>query len=140
MAIGYVVAGSGVKFGASGGALVTLLNVDNVKFSGGAKGQIDVTAISDTAKKFLDDVPDFGSMNFKLFWDPADAVHQGIFTSFKTAGQTDSWGIYPSNTGTIGDTTFSGSVVGWSWDYSKGGAVGVDVTVKLTGAVTVSIV
>jgi hypothetical protein len=108
-------------------------------FSGpsGSKPQIEYTAISDTAAKFKAGKPDYGSVQFQIAWDPADAAHQHLLSQFNTAGSTDAWTITCSDAGDA-SITFSGSVDGWEWSFDKDNVAMVDVSVRLSGAVTVT--
>jgi hypothetical protein len=108
-------------------------------FSGpsGSKPQIEYTAISDTAAQFLAGKPDYGSIQFQVAWDPTNAAHQRLLSQFNTAGSTDSFKIVCSDSGDA-EIAFGGSVDGWEWSFDKDNVALVDVSVKLSGAVTVT--
>jgi hypothetical protein len=103
----------------------------------GTKQQIEVTAMNDTAAKFVSGLPDYGDVTFKLFWDPADTTHQKLLTSYQTANSTDEFQVTCSDVGAA-TVVFTGAVTGWKWDLQKGAAASVDVTVKVSGAVVVT--
>lgn len=62
--------------------------VRSIGGSGSSKTKVDVTALSDTAKKYLGGFPDYGELNVELMWDPGDSVHQAILTAAQTSGTT----------------------------------------------------
>ena len=65
----------------------------------GTKPQIEVTALSDTAAKFIAGLPDYGDVSFSLFWDPAEATHQKLMTSYQTSNSVDDFQITCSDAG-----------------------------------------
>jgi hypothetical protein len=103
----------------------------------GSKEQIEVTALKDTAKKFVAGLPDYGEVTFNLFWDPADSTHQYLLTSYQTANKTEKWKIIASDAGAA-TAAFDGQVTGFKWSFQKGAAATVAVTIKVSGNVTVT--
>ena len=103
----------------------------------GTKPQIEVTALSDTAAKFIAGLPDYGDVSFSLFWDPAEATHQKLMTSYQTSNSVDDFQITCSDAGAA-VIVFSGQVTGWKWNLSKVAAGMVEVTIKVSGNVTVT--
>jgi hypothetical protein len=103
----------------------------------GTKQQIEVTALNDTAAKFVAGLPDYGEVTFTLYWDPSDTTQQKLLTSYQTANSTDDFKITCSDAGAA-DVAFSGQVTGWKWNLNKGAAASVDVTVKVSGNVVVT--
>jgi hypothetical protein len=103
----------------------------------GSKEQIEVTALKDTAKKFVAGMPDYGEVTFNLYWDPAEAAHQYLLTSYQTANKTEKWKIVASDAGAA-TATFDGQVTGFKWSFQKGSAAMVAVTIKVSGNVTVT--
>jgi hypothetical protein len=108
-------------------------------FSGptGSKPEIEYTSISDTAAKFKAGKPDFGTISFQIAWDPAEAAHAHLLTSFNTAGSTDAWTITCSDVGAAA-ITFNAAVNGWSWSFDKDAVAMVDVSARLSGVATVT--
>ncbi len=123
-----------VKIGA---AFTTIPGVEGLSGPTGTKQQIEVTAMNDTAAKFVAGLPDYGEVSFRLFWDPADQTHQHLLTSYNTANATDDFKIVCSDAGQA-EVAFSGQVTGWNMSLEKGQAATVEVTIKVSGNVTVT--
>ncbi len=115
----------------------TIKGVEGFQGPTGSKGQIDVTAIDDTAKQFVADLPDYGTVTFTLFWDPDEGIHDELKTAFDTVNSTDNFKIVPSDDSGL-EVTFTGEVIGWEWDFSRGQAQQVRVTIKLSGAASIA--
>lgn len=120
-----------------GSAFTTVPGVEGLSGPTGSKQQIDVTAINDTAAKFVSGLPDYGEVSFRLFWDPSDNTHQHLLTSYQTPNSTDDFKLICSDAGAA-EVQFSGQVTGWKWSFEKGQAATVEVTVKVSGNVTVT--
>lgn len=60
----------------------TLDGVQGITHSGAQKNDIEYTAISDSSKKFLPDLPDLGELQFELAWDPSNAGHAALYANF----------------------------------------------------------
>ena len=134
----WAVAGTCLGVGSTASPLdyATIRGVEGFTGPTGSKPDIDVTAIDDTATKYVAGVPDYGNVSFDLFWDPAETSHQELYVAFQTVGSTKYFRIVCADTGAA-LITFSGEVKGWEWDFSKGAAAKVKVTVKLSGTATV---
>jgi hypothetical protein len=132
----FAVAGSKLQVSISS-VFTDIPGIENLQGPSGSKEEIDITAINDTAKAFIGGMPDFGQLTFKMAWDPANAAHQYLLTRYNTANVTDSWKIVCSDSG-LAEIAFSGAVTGFQWDFSRGAAASVNVTVKISGAATVS--
>lgn len=103
-----------------------------------AKTTIETTALSDTAKKFVAGMPDYGEMTVELAWDPADAVHQVLQTKFATANATADFKIICPDAGAA-EIAFTGaSVVGFPFAFEKDSFLKRTVTIKLSGNVTIT--
>jgi hypothetical protein len=59
---------------------------------------VDVTAIDDDAVQNYSGMPDYGTVEFVLFWDPTNAVHQAILSQKAARNNT------VSITGTLNNT------------------------------------
>lgn len=59
-----------------------LEGVQGITNSGAQKNDIEYTAISDTSKKFMPDLPDLGELQFDLAWDPSNAGHAALYANF----------------------------------------------------------
>lgn len=123
---------------ASPAAWTTIKGVEGFQGPTGSKPQIDVTAIDDTARQFVADIPDYGNITFTLFWDASEATHAQLFSGFGTTNSRDYFKITPSDADTYAARfiAVTGEVIGWEWDFSRGAAQSVRVTIKLSGAAT----
>ncbi len=135
---GAAVAGTLLElYRSSPAAYETIRGVEGFQGPTGTKGTIDVTAIDDSAKQFVADLPDYGQVSFDLFWDPDEASHYDLKAAFDTVNSTDNFRINPSDdSGKI--ILFVGEVIGWEWDFSRGQAQKARVTIKLSGAAEIS--
>lgn len=111
----------------------TIRGVEGFQGPTASKPDIDVTAIDDSAAQFVAGIPDYGNVTFDLFWDPAETTHQNLKTAFDTVGSTTYFQIVASDDGAA-TGEFQGEVKGWEHDFSKGAALKVKVTVKLSGS------
>jgi hypothetical protein len=105
---------------------------------GAEKGTYEVTAISDAAKFFGDDLPDYGEITLTGTVDTTDPGQARLLSSAGTAGVTDTlratFAKAPGGTsGAIG--TFSALVLSYKVAATKGKAQTFVSKVKLTGAV-----
>jgi hypothetical protein len=135
----WAVAGTQLQVGSTASPLgyATIKGVEGFTGPTGSKPDIDVTAIDDTATQYVAGVPDYGSVSFDLFWDPAETSHQELYVAFQTVGGLKYFKIICADTGDA-VITFSGEVKGWEWDFSKGAAAKVKTTVKLSGSASVT--
>jgi hypothetical protein len=112
--------------------------VEGISGSGQTKNEIDVTAISDTAMKFVADLPNFGEFSFPLFWDPSETTHQALKTNYDaTDGSLLDFKVTMDDAGAA-EYTFSGFVKQWQVSHAKGAANKCDIVIKVTGAITVT--
>ncbi len=137
--LAWAVAGTELQLAATGSPsnFVKIEGVEGFQGPTGSKPDIDVTAIDDTATKYVAGVPDYGNVTFDIFWDPANTQHAQLLASFKAIGTIDYLKVVCADGGAAA-ITFSGEVKGWEHDFSKGAAAKVKVTVKLSGAITVT--
>jgi hypothetical protein len=77
-------------------------------------------------------------MTFELAWDPAEATHAHLLTSFQTPGSTDAWTILCSDAGAA-TVTFNGSLMEFTGPtLEKDNIAKYSARVKLDGAYTVT--
>jgi hypothetical protein len=119
------------------GTPTAIPGVQGISGPGGDKEQIEVTALSDTAKKFIAGHADFGSVTFTIFYDQSEASHVHIFTQYSTANTTDALTIESSDNGAA-NIACAGSFVGWEFDYSQNAPITARVTFRLSGAPTIT--
>lgn len=134
----YSTAGLLFKRSTDGTSYTTIPNVASYDISGAQKEQIEATALNDTAKQFVDALPDFGSVTLTVFWDPADAVLQALYADYTAANTSRYWKIEFPTSGTVGDKTFQGPVTGWSESAAANGALQCTFVIKVSGAITLA--
>lgn len=120
-----------------GGTFVLIPGAEGISGPTGTKQQIEVTALNDTAAKFVTGLPDYGEITFNMFWDPSDTTHQHLLTSYNTPNSSDEFQIACADAGAA-VVDFEGSVNGWKWNLQKNAGASVEVTVKINGAVLVT--
>jgi hypothetical protein len=120
-----------------GSVFTDIPGVEGLSGPTGTKQQIDVTAINDTAAKFVAGLPDYGEVTFRLFWDPSDTTHQELLTAYNTANSSSEFQIVCSDAGAA-VIAFAGQVTGWQWSFEKGQAATAEVTIKVSGNVTIT--
>ena len=122
----------------SASSLVSFALIDGVQGltgSGQQKNEIEYTAISDTAKKFMADLADFGEFQFQLAWDPTNAEHAILWANFIATGNTDIY--FQVTMDDVGGAvyTFQGFVKQMSVSHQKGSFNAMDVVIRVNGAI-----
>jgi predicted secreted protein len=85
-------------------------------------------------KEFIVGLKEGGDVKAKIFYDPLDATHTGLFTAFD--GRTlDAWTIVPPVAGTP-TWGFTGVLTQFDTKYKVNGAIEADITIKCSGAPT----
>lgn len=99
--------------------------------------ELDTTDLDDAERSFTPTIIDYGEFSFKLNYDSADTQHAALWTA-KQAGTSVSWTITLSDTGTT-TIAFSGHIKQWQWgNATVNNKIELTVTVKLTGAITLT--
>jgi hypothetical protein len=111
--------------------------VDTFDISGGQKKTVEVTALDDTASKFVAGLADFGTLNCTMFWDPANTVHQRILTQYNTPNSSDSFEVVCADAGAA-TIDFSAVINGFEFPFGKDAGAQVKWTAKLSGPITVT--
>lgn len=121
-----------------GTAYTNIPGVTSFSLEGGTKPAIDVTAISDTSKQYVQGTPDSGTAQMDLAWRPTDSTHVALKTSFDNAsGPTDQFKVYLKDTDNS-KAYFNAQVNAWSANLARDSAGTVRVSAKLTGAINVT--
>jgi hypothetical protein len=110
-----------------------------VTFSGPRKTKtaIDTTDLSLSHKTFLAGICDSGEVSFSGWYDPANATHQYLETSW-TGGIMESWNIVLNDAGAA-VIAFSGFLTALEYgEANVDGVVPINGTIKISGAVTVT--
>lgn len=117
---------------------VVIAGCEGVPEFGAEKATYEVTAISDVAKFFGDDLPDFGEITLTGAADTTDPGQARLLASAAAAGVTDlftSQFAKPAGGTTGAKGMFSGLVLSYKLSAVKGGAQKFSSKVKLTGVV-----
>lgn len=100
-------------------------------------GQVETTHLESTARAFLPTIFDAGALTFTIEYDAGLAGHAGITTSM-LAKTVEAWVVTFTDTGTA-TWSASGFVTAFAFQSATvDNVVLVDVTVKLTGAATIT--
>ena len=102
----------------------------------GSAATIDATTLCSTAKEFIVGLPDYGTVSLTGLYDPADTAIGALKTQFD-AQTEESFKITLADTGAA-EITFDGYVTQFSWDIQPDDVVKVNISIKVTGAVTVT--
>lgn len=99
--------------------------------------ELDTTDLDDAQRSFTGTIADYGEFSFKLNYDSADTQHAALWTAYG-AGTSVSWTITLADTGTT-TIAFSGHIKQWQWgNATVDNKIELTVTVKLTGAITLT--
>jgi hypothetical protein len=96
-------------------------------------GTTETTHLGSTWKEYISNIPDGGEVSFVVEY----ATHAALWTAF-TGGAAEVWAVAFND---AGDTTvgFSGILTAFAWDdVVVDGVVTASLTVKVTGAVTIT--
>jgi len=133
----YAVAGSTFEYTCGSPAALTVVKgVSGFTFSGGERGEIDVTGIDDEDQVTIGGRRAKRKASFKLFYDPAEASHAAMLASYDAATAT---AVACKNT--LADAgaatlTYSAYVSNFSIGLEVDGAISADVEITLTTAIT----
>lgn len=102
------------------GSYTAVSGVLSIQGSGAQKTKIEYTALSDTGKKYLGGIPEYGELAIEVAWDPGNAEHQALLTAAQTPNSTSDIQILCSDTGaaTVEYTGgyFDAPQLGWDKD------------------------
>jgi len=104
----------------------------------GAAGTIDVTHLSSTGREFLQALPDYGTVQLSIIFDPVTVSlqHDELYADF-ASGDVKSYQIRLSNSPQT-ELTFNGFVQEMPISIEIDDKVGATVTLKTTGAVALT--
>ena len=122
--------------GASPEAFTTISGVSNLAGPTGGRELIDVTAINSTGKEYLVGLVDYGDITSTLFYEPANTQHALLWTAFIAAGQTTTNFRITFTDSPATTYTFAALVQGFPHDFAADAAVSVNLTLKISGAIT----
>lgn len=116
----------------------TIKGVSNISGPTGSRELIDVTALDSSGREYLVGLPDYGDLSFTLFYAPQDTQHALLFAAFQAAGQTATNFTLTFTDSPATVYSFAALVQGFPMNFQGNSAVEVNVTLKLTGAVSSS--
>lgn len=91
---GFVIAGSQLAVNINGN-YSNIPGIGSLDITGGGKPDVELTAISDTAKVFKGGMPDSGTADMSLWWDPTDAHHVFLKASYdNTASPVEAFKVF----------------------------------------------
>lgn len=101
------------------------------------KSNVDVTDLASTAKEFLSDLPEPGSLDFSIFLDGGDTMHQTLFADAAAQARFRNVQITLNDGGTT-PTVFDmvAEVLSFSPGLEIGSAQKADLSMQVSGAVT----
>jgi hypothetical protein len=110
-----------------------LEGVQGITNSGAQKNDIEYTAISDTSKKFMPDLPDLGELQFDLAWDPSNAGHAALYANFLLNDGTVLYLKRLMDDASAAYTEYVGYVKQFNTSSQKGTFNSASVVFKITG-------
>lgn len=100
-------------------------------------GTVEITDINDTWRKFLATIKDGGNVVFAIRYDPAQATHAQLWTSFGL-GTSEAWKVIFADAG-VAEVGFSGIITNLGWGEANVDAImEQELTLKVDGAVTIT--
>jgi hypothetical protein len=125
-----------VSDGASPEVYTALKNITTVPGPQSSAAEIEVTDLDSTAKEFLLDLADHGTITCQGFFNPNDTAHAQL-QSDNVAGTARNYRITLSSS-PLATYTFSARVSEWSFEAVTAGAISLTFGLRITGAVTVA--
>ena len=121
---------------ATGGSpeYVQIVNVSSISGPGSTAAEIEITDLSSTAKEYLLDLVDNGTVSLSIFYNPNDTYHAQLRSD--NADSTARTYRITMNASPQVTATFSARVQGFTPDHSVANAHQVSVELRVTGTVT----
>lgn len=114
----------------------TITGVSNLAGPTGSRELIEVTGLDSTGREYLVGLPDYGDITFTLFYAPKNTQHAALFTAFQLAGQTATNFTITFTDSPATIYSFAALVQGFPHNFATNSAVEVNLTLKLTGAMS----
>ena len=118
--------------GASPETFTSVGRLRNIGGPDASRGTIDVTGLDSTAKEFIVDLPDNGSLTFPMYLIPSE--RGTIYARFSDGALTNFQIQYADTVNTI--ASFAAVVTNWGQEVPEAGAIAVSITLKISGAIT----
>jgi len=118
---------------ASPQTFAAVANVTGITGPDGQKPDIDVTNLSDVARRFLTGLPDFGSVSLELNYSPDETTHDTLYALF-LSGALRQWRILFSNATTY--LEFNATVQTFPFQFAIDDVVKITVGLRVSGQVT----
>lgn len=120
------------------GTFTTVAGVQDIEGPEFTTDTVEVTA-HDSTDAFEEHVPGIkrsGEVTFTTVYDPANVTHQSLYTVW-SGRLTRGWQIIAPDTGAE-MVAFLGIITRWGRSYPVNGALTADISIKPTGAATVT--
>lgn len=124
----------GVGDAASPEVYTTIANIDSISGPGSTAADIEVTDLSSTAKEFLLDLVDNGTVTCSGFYNPGDTQHDQL-RSDNAASTQRNYRITLSSSPQV-TFTFAARVSEFTPEEAVAAAIRFTFTLRVTGAVT----
>ena len=117
-----------------GGTYTTIPEVGDIEGPTGETQQIDATDQQSTAKEYINDIPDFGTISFEVWYIPTNAQHNGLRDD-RDNGTVRAYKIIFPDIGAT-DWIFSAIVIRFGIISALGNKLRAATNLKLTGSIT----
>lgn len=124
----------GVGDAASPEVYTTIVNLDTISGPGSTAGEIEITDLSSTAKEYLLDLVDNGTVSCSGNYNPNDTQHAQL-RSDNVASTERNYRITLSSSPQV-TATFAARVQDFTPDTSVAAAMRFDFTLRVSGTVT----
>jgi len=130
-----VVAGEGTTISIGGSTILQVVSIDGPSWS---VESVEKTHLASTDKEFrFSTLSDAGEISMSVLYDPDDSTHTGLTTLMVTPAEVAV--VLSFADGTASTYTAQGFVTGFSPNGMEvENNLGADVSVKLTGAITIA--
>ena len=125
----------GVGDAASPEVYTTIANVESIGGPSSSTGDIEITDLSSTAKEFLLDLVDHGTVSLAVNLDPNNTQHDQL-RSDNAAGTARNYRITFASASPNVTYTFAARVAEFSQESGVGAPLRVTVGLRVTGAIT----
>lgn len=116
----------------------TIAEVNNISGPSGSRDTVDVTHMESPNgfREFIAGLADPGEISFTVNLIPSNTTHQNLLTDFNL-GTVRNWQMVLPFAGNP-TLAFEGIVTGYPWNVPLDDKVSADITIKVTGQVSLS--
>lgn len=129
------------------GVFIEVANITSISISGRSAEEIDMTTLCDTTsggfRRLAQGFKDPGEISFSLHFDPSNTTHDGGAQGIEgllASGKTVNWRIPFANTAAAWPFRLEGAgyISGSDISMTPDEAITADVTIRLSGAITIA--